>query len=86
MVDADEAAERGGADADGERDARAVDDAAEHVAAHEVGAQHSARRRARASETRGVGRERVERGDAVGEERGQRRTAIMMTAPMAPSG
>ena len=40
MVDADQAAEHGGADADGQRDARAVDDAAEHVAAHEVGAQH----------------------------------------------
>ena len=57
-----------GAEADRERDARAVDDAAEHVAAHEIGAQQMAAA-GRASETRELVEVGSIRRDEVGEYR-----------------
>ena len=56
--------------ATGERDARAVDDAAVHVAAHEIGAEPVLPARPR-QRVRGVGRERVVHRDVRREGRGE---------------
>ena len=85
MLHADEAAEHGGADADGQRDARAVDDAAEHVAAHEVGAQHSAGRPAAPASCAGWWWSDRSVVSASAKSAVATKTS-MMTAPIAPSG
>ena len=72
--DADQAAERGRADADRERDARAVDDAAPHVAAHEVGAENVRAGRIGERYAR-IGGGRVELRDPRREQRHRRRTS-----------
>ena len=80
-----DAAEQRRADADRERDARAVDDAAVDVAAHEIGSPANARRSAAPSDSARVGRQRIVDGDETANNAAKTNTA-MMIAPAAPSG
>ena len=82
--DADRRAERGRADADGERDARAVDDPAPDVAAERIGSEPVLRASGSASAMRGIDAERIVTADDVGEAAASTNSS-MMHRPMAPS-